>query len=196
MRALAILLLLAACDPDIAPGAYMCGPEEACPDGLACNRPDNLCVAPTAVKPFACGAANEEIPGDDAPATAQNLGELACISLVRGTRGCLPAGDVGDFYSFRVADGCTNVKVQASVVFPIAFESLALQLAKAGEAPVAITSACAANRATDEGEIVRCLEAPVDPGTYALGVVPDGTGDCDRACAFNRYGFAVQVTGR
>jgi len=134
------------------------------------------------------------VPGDDTPATAQGLGDMACVSLVRETRGCLPLGDIGDFYTFRVVDGCTNVKVQASIVYPVAFQSLTMQLGKAGETPVTLETPCAASRAHDEGEAVACLEAPVAPGSYVLSVIPDGTGQCDNACKFNRYGLAVQVT--
>jgi hypothetical protein len=203
MRAiLSAVLLLAACEPDIAPGSYLCGPEQLCPEGLACNGSvdpngdgkDNQCVVPSAAKPFECGSRNNEVPGDDAPATAQSLGELACVSLVRETRGCLPAGDVGDFYTFTVAAGCTNVRVNASVVYPVAWQELVLQLGKVGESPVTIDTPCAASRAADEGDAVSCLQAPVAPGTYTLGVIPAGTGNCDNECRFNRYGLAVQVT--
>ena len=124
MRAAMIsILFVAACEPSIAPGTYLCGPEQLCPEGLKCNGgvdpagdgADNLCVSPSKAMPFECGARNNEVPGDDAPATAQSLGDLSCVSLVRETRGCLPAGDVGDFYTFRVVDGCTDVRVRASI---------------------------------------------------------------------------------
>lgn len=191
--AIACVLFAAACNPDIAPGTYLCGPEELCPEGLACNGPDNVCVAPSKQQAFECEK-NTDVPGDDAPATAQDLGELACISLVRETRGCLPEGDTSDFFTFKVADGCTGVHVLASVVYPVAFQSLTFQLGKLGESPVTMETPCGANRATSEGDAVTCLDAPVSPGTYALGVIPDGTGTCGGTCKFNRYGLAVQVT--
>lgn len=194
MRALPFILLLAACEPEVAPGTYLCGPEELCPEGMVCNGPDNVCVHPTKQQAFACTNENKDVPGDDGPATAQVLGEMACVSLVRETRGCLPIGDVGDYYTFRVVDGCTSTKVLAGVVYPIAFQSLTMQLGKLGETPVTIDSPCAASRPHDVGDAVACLEAPVGPGTYVLGVIPDGTGQCDGQCKFNRYGLAVQVT--
>lgn len=194
MRAAIAMLVLAACTPDIAPGTYVCGPEELCPEGLVCDRATTICELPSNAEPFACGADHPDVPGDDAPATAQTLGELACVSLVREVRSCLPEGDGGDFYTFRVADGCTNVRVTASVVYPVAFEGLALQLAREGEAPVTMETPCAAGRSTDAADAVTCLDAPVTPGTYVVGVVPDGTGDCGGQCRFTRYGFAVQVT--
>ena len=32
-----LLVLAAACTPSIAPGAYLCGPDAECPDGLVCD---------------------------------------------------------------------------------------------------------------------------------------------------------------
>jgi|MudIll2142460700_1097286.scaffolds.fasta_scaffold00532_10 hypothetical protein len=197
MRAVfATLLFAAACTPDVAPGTYLCGPEELCPDGLACNRATAICEVPSNAEPFACGDKNVDVPGDDAPATAQSLGDFACVSLVAERRSCMPVGDAGDFYRFRVNDGCTNVHVTASVVHAVAFERLVLQLAKEGETPVTIDTPCSSNRTTDDGNAVSCLDAPVGPGTYVIGVVPDGTGNCDNECRFNRYGLAVQVTNQ
>jgi hypothetical protein len=184
---------VAACSPDVAPGTYLCGPEELCPDGLVCNGPDNICVSPSAQQAFDCGKFSD-VPGDDAPATAQDLGELTCVSLVREKRGCLPFGDSGDFYTFTVSSNCTNVRVKASVVYPVAFQSLALQVGKQGETPATVDSPCTGFRAPDEADAVSCLDAPVGPGTYTLSVIPDGAGNCDGNCRFNRYGLAVQVT--
>ena len=183
---------LAACSPEVAPGTYVCGPEELCPDDLKCDRVTAICEVPASANEFACGDMHVDVPGDDAPATAQSLGDFACVSLVTERRSCLPVGDSGDFYTFKVADNCTSVHVQASVVYPIAFERLVLQLAKQGETPVTIDTKC--NRTGADGDGVSCLDAPVGPGTYVIGVVPDGTGTCDNECRFNRYGISVQVT--
>ena len=195
MRALCsfAFITLAACAPDIAPGTYYCGPERLCPEGLACNGPDGLCVTESRAQPFACGAENQEVPGDDAPATAQSLGELSCLSLVRETSGCLPDGDVGDFYTFRIAANCTTASFKASVVYPIAFQRLVLQIAKVGETPTTIDGDCPP-RSMDSGDVASCLETTVSAGEYVLGIVPDGTGNCDGTCMHNRYGLAVQVT--
>lgn len=196
MRALVIAALsfVAACEPSIASGSYQCGPEEMCPEGLACNRVDGLCVAPASVKPFACGAQYSDFAGDDTPATARTLGELDCISFVSETRSCLPSGDTGDFYTFKVADGCTAAHVHASVLHPIAWQHLVLQLAKVGEAPVTIESKCPTIREIDDPLTASCLEAPVQPGDYVIGVIADGSGDCAGDCKFNRYTLGVQIT--
>jgi hypothetical protein len=195
MRAVFAMLLVAACAPDIAPGAYVCGPEEACPDDMKCDRATAICVSPTNAAPFACGDRNADDPSNETPATAQSVGDLACTSLVAEVRSCLPAGDSGDFYTFRVLDGCTNARLRASVVFPIAFERLVLQLGKQGETPVTIDTACPVGGTVDDGNGVTCLDATVSSGTYVIGVVPDGTGNCDNECRFNRYQVGVQVTG-
>jgi hypothetical protein len=195
MRAivLASVLALAACEPSIASGSYQCGPEQLCPEGFACNGVDGLCVAPGAAKPFVCGAEYGDVAGDDSPATARTLGELACVSFVSESRSCLPMGDTGDFYTFKVADGCTSSEVHASVLYPIAWQHLVLQLGKLGETPVTIESKCPTVRDVDDPLTASCLAAPVQPGTYVLGVIADGTGDCDGTCKFNRYTLGVQL---
>ncbi|MBA3500013.1 MAG: hypothetical protein M4D80_33985 [Myxococcota bacterium] len=195
MRAVFTTLLFAtACAPEIAPGSYVCGPEELCPEGQRCNRETAVCVLPSNAAAFACGERNADVPSNETPATAQSIGDLACVSVVAEARSCLPAGDVGDFYTFRVVDGCASARLRASVVFPIAFQRLVLQLGKEGEAPMTIDSQCAGNRSLDDGDDVACLDAPVSSGTYVIGVVPDGTGTCDNECRFNRYALGLQVT--
>lgn len=188
------LVFAAACSPDIAPGTYVCGPEEACPEGQQCNRATAVCVSPINAAPFACGDTNPDVPSNETPATAQSLGDLACVSLVAERRSCLPVGDTGDFYTFRIVDGCPTARLRASVVFPVAFERVVLQLAKQDETPVTVDTTCPANRTIDDGEGVSCLDAMVGSGTWVLGVVPDGTGNCDNECRFNRYSVGLQVT--
>ena len=46
-------ILLVACTPTITPGSYLCGPEQLCPEGQACNGPDNVCVRAPNAQPFA-----------------------------------------------------------------------------------------------------------------------------------------------
>lgn len=190
MRAVFAIVLFAACSPDVAPGTYFCGPEELCPDGLACDRTTAVCES--FPKEFECGVKNPDMPGDDTPATAQSFGELQCVSLVAERKSCLPLGDAGDFYTFTIPATCTSARVKANVVFPVAFQHVVLQLGKQGEAPVTIESPCA-NDSDADGIAASCLDAPVGPGTYVVGVVPDGTGTCDNECRFNRYSVALQI---
>lgn len=194
MRAsiLGLVLALAACTPEVAPGVYLCGPEQLCPEGQACNGPDNVCVLDTQARPFACGTFPDQ-PGDDQPATAQDLGELPCVSVLRENPGCLPAGDTGDFYRFTVADGCTAVAVTSAVTFPIAFQPVELQLAANGTL-MTIDTPCSSSRPIEEGEETRCLEMTLAPGeTYEIGAVPTGADNCDNECAYNRYNLTLQL---
>jgi hypothetical protein len=191
MRALfAILAFATACSPDVPPGTYLCGPEELCPEGLACDRTTALCESRP--KEFACGD-NADVPGDDTPATAQTIGELPCSSLVQQRKSCLPLGDTGDFYAFTVGSTCTSARLVANVTFPIAFQNLVLQLAKEGEPPVTMTTACPNNNSDEDGNAAACLSTTIAPGSYVLGVVPDGTGTCDDECRFNRYNMGLQI---
>jgi hypothetical protein len=189
VRAILTLVVVAACSPDVAPGTYFCGPEELCPEGLACDRTTAVCE--NKPKEFACGQ-NLDTPGDDTPATAQSFGELQCVSLVQERKSCLPLGDTGDFFTFTIAANCTTSHVKAGVQFPVAFQRLVLQLGKQGETPQTIDKPCA-NDSIADGSDASCLDEAVGPGTYVLGVVPDGTGACDNECRFNRYSVSVQI---
>lgn len=186
--ALALAFPLAACSADIAPGSYLCGPEGLCPEGQACNGPDNVCVSETTVQPFACGMKYEDVAGDDTPATGQPQGELPCVSPVRVTQGCLPGGDAGDFYRFSTPPACTAVELRATLEFPIAFAAVGLQFATNDGPASAVEMPCPASQVPSEGHANRCFEMTLAPGsTYALGVALDGTDDCGGTCAFNRY---------
>lgn len=192
-RALLAMLVLAGCSPDIAPGSYLCGPEGLCPEGMKCNGPDNVCVLDTQAEPFSCDP-DADPTGDDAPATAQTIGELDCVSPVHEAVGCMSAGDAADWYAFSVPATCSAVQVEVTLAFPIAFEGLALHFATAGGAGAPVEMACPSSRSPDEGEALRCFEMALTPGgSYAIGVVPDGTGTCDRTCAFNRYRLRLQL---
>ncbi|MBX3155096.1 MAG: hypothetical protein KF773_03780 [Deltaproteobacteria bacterium] len=194
---IAILTALAAAactSPQIDPGAYFCGPDGACPEGQACNGPDNVCVAASTAKPFECGMGFVDVVGDDTAATGQPVTGLGCVSIQFTTLGCLQAGDIGDWFQFDVPDNCAAVKVDARVSFPVAFERLELQLSKANGPPATMESPCSAPSTADSPEEVRCLSAVLEPGAhYAIGVVPDGTQNCDARCANNRYTFSFQL---
>jgi hypothetical protein len=190
VRIILAVVLFAACSPEVAPGTYFCGPEELCPDGLACDRTTAVCESKP--KEFTCGVKNLDTPGDDTPATAQSFGELQCVSLVTERKSCLPLGDTGDFFTFTVAAGCTTSHVKAGVIYPVAFQHLVLQLGKQGETPKSFDLPCP-NDSIADGSDATCLDEAVGPGTYVLGVVPDGTGTCDNECRFNRYSVSVQI---
>jgi hypothetical protein len=184
--------LLVACSPEIAPGAYLCGPEEACPDGLTCDGAKNLCVLPNQVTPFGC-AAGTEVEPNNALATAQQVGNLACVSQPIELVGCAQESDSEDWFQFDTPATCTAVGVGARLTFPLAFEILALELIGTTGATIATGGACA-NQDADDGDEQRCLDQRLDPGGhYAIRVVRSGEGTCDGACAHNRYTLTLQL---
>jgi len=188
MRRVVLAVVLAGCAPDIAPGSYLCGPEQLCPEGQACNGPDNVCVNEAAVLPFECGMTYADVAGDDTPATGQVQGELPCVSPVRAVHGCLPASDPADFYQFTTPAACVAVEVTATLEYPLAFASLGIQFSTNGAPATAVEMPCPATRTPAEGHANRCFEMTLAPGmAYAIGVNRDDTADCDGACAYNRY---------
>lgn len=195
MRAMLVLLLVA-CTPAITPGSYLCGPEQLCPEGQACNGPDNVCVFAQNAQPFACDPKGVDPAGDDTPATGIVVDGLQCVSSPIIMTGCLRAEDPADWLQFDVPAGCTAVGVTATVTYPIAFQPLALQIAKGAEAPQAMDSPCPSSAELVEGEDERCLEMVLEPEThYALGVVHDdaASADCDGTCRSNRYQLRFQL---
>lgn len=192
---LVVVLAATACTPEIVPGAYLCGPEGACPDGQACDGPTNICVLATAVQPFACGELTETEPNDGL-ATAQPVlaGNLACVSRVAEVIGCSLDPDGEDWFAVEPPAVCTAVAVEARISFPIAFEALALVLLDDAGATVATAASCS-QEDPDDGDDQLCLDAAVTPGrAYALRVTRSGALDCDGACSYNRYTLTVQLT--
>lgn len=183
---------LDACEPSIAPGAYLCGPEALCPEGQACDEPTNLCVLESEAQPFVCGKSPDS-PGDDSVASAHDLGPMACASVVHEQKGCLPSGDPRDLYRFEVPATCSAVRLEASVSFPVAFQHVGFLFGDAGD-PVAVDEPCPASTAAAAGEEVRCFGRSLAPGaTYTLGVEKLGDEDCAGQCRFNRYVFRFRL---
>jgi hypothetical protein len=197
MRGLGLVtaLAIAACTPTIDPGAYFCGPEGACPEGQACNGPDNTCVLANQALPFECGFDHTDVSGDDATATGQSVLLTSCVSPVFSTPGCLPVGDVADWFQFDVPATCGAVEVAARISFPVAFERLELQLSEENGVGQAREVPCTGGSVNpDDPEETRCLTATVQPGKhYAIGAVPDGTQDCDAQCKHNRYVIQIRL---
>ncbi|MGN6109851.1 MAG: hypothetical protein ACTHU0_32385 [Kofleriaceae bacterium] len=182
---------LAACEPDIAPGSYLCGPEQLCPEGQVCNGPDNVCVFPGAATPFECGASD---PAGDTPETGKDLGTFTCFSPDRETTGCLSGGDQADWYQLDVPSECVAVKIQVRMVFPVAFEPLDLWFSNDGAAGTLVEASCANPPDLDLGDQVRCYEQTVAPGGhYAVGVVRSGIENCNGLCAYNRYRLSIRL---
>jgi hypothetical protein len=191
MRAAILALGLAACSPDILSGSYLCGPEQSCPDGQACDGSNNTCVIASTAKPFACAASDEHEP-DNTPAQALDVGTFACVSTVFSEHGCLAAGDTQDWYTITAPTGCTAVAINIRVTYPIAFETIGVNLADANGTLIASDAPCVVAGTTADDD--RCLLQTITPGsTYKIQVKPAGGGDCDGNCNFNRYTLAIQL---
>lgn len=183
---------LLGCQPEIVPGAYLCGPEQACPEDQVCNGPDNMCVLASGAEPFACGPSTETEPNNTL-ATAQPLGTFACVSPPFELAGCAKDGDTEDDYAFDAAPGCTAVAVQARIVFPVAFEQLTLELRGDGGAVLATGTPCTSGGVGD-GSDQLCISQPIAAGGhYSVRVARTGQGTCDGMCAFNRYQLHLQL---
>ncbi len=193
MRALLLISLLASCSADIAPGTYFCGPEQLCPDGMACNGVDNICTVPSQAQAFDCGIPDRS--DDDAPAQGLQLTPLDCVSGVRELKACLFADDPGDWFQFDVPGNCSAVQIEARLTFPIAFEPVGMQLSTEDGAPMNVDSDCALSTGDDAGSVSRCFEMTVSNGSHhAIGLIHSGTDNCDGDCAFNRYTLDLQLS--
>lgn len=189
----AILLALAACAPEITPGTYLCGEEELCPEGQACDGVTNTCELPTAARPFTCGDEVDEIEPNDAFTSAQSVGALQCVSRVAEIHGCSREdGSAEDWFSFDVP-ACTTVRATARATFPLAYEPLVVELRDANGGVRATAEPCASDDVSD-GDTELCIDAQVTPSAgYAIRIAGSGTADCDGECAYNRYTLTVQL---
>ena len=186
MRAAWCSLLLAACSADIVPGAYLCGPEQACPGDLVCSGSDNTCESAATAEAFACGTT-----ASNTPATATELHALACVSPVVTDDDCLGAGVTASWFHFATPSNCVAVAVTMHVTYPVAYESIGLALADGNGATLASDTPCTVPGA-DSDE--RCLAMTLANATdYTIDVMPEGGGDCGGACNFNRYTLTVQL---
>ncbi|CAN5880382.1 hypothetical protein BH11MYX3_BH11MYX3_15040 [soil metagenome] len=181
--------LIGACTPDIVPGAYLCGPDESCPERQVCNGADNTCVLPGAAVPFACGAGNDVEPNDDA-ASALAIPNLTCAGPLVQLVGCASGSDAEDWFAFDVPPNCNATVASLRLSYPIAFEQLSLRLASTeGDA-----ATCGVDSSRDDGSDQQCVTQNVTAGThYTVRVARNGTGNCDGACAYNRYTLTLQL---
>lgn len=193
MRAALLMLMVAACSPEIASGSYLCGPEELCPEGMACNGPNNTCVTDVAALPFACGLADEVEPNNTA-LTAQDFGEPSCVSQPAEVHGCAAGNDVEDWYKLRVPSTCGAVVVQARATFPVAFEPFILEVRGPDDAVIATSVPCTAIGTEDLGLTQVCVKGAATPGEhYSVRIARAGSENCGGACANNRYTLAIQL---
>jgi len=184
---------LVACTPEIVSGAYLCGPDESCPEDQVCNGPDNTCVLAAMAQPFACLPEEEHEP-DDTAAQGLALPMLDCVSSQFVDTACLADGDGADWVTFATPSVCAAVEVQVRLSFPVAFEPLMVALYDGAGATQLATSAACTQGVDVPGEDQQCLTMTLTPGAdYALQVTPAGGGDCDGGCAYNRYVLTVRL---
>jgi hypothetical protein len=193
MRALLLLLMVGACSPDIAPGAYLCGAESSCPPGEACDGVTDSCVLETAAEPFTCDPGTDHV-GDDTKDAANSVPQLACVSMPYSVNGCLPAGDGADWYKLTTPAGCVSVEAQIRIQYPVAYEHLTMELWNLTSNTRVGSDVDCAKSSGDPAHVDRCIKLPVDVSTdYGIVVAPSTDGACNGACAYNRYYLTVQL---
>ena len=200
MRALWMCVALAGCTPDIVSGAYVCGPEEACPEGQACNGTDDdeagliaeTCVLQSLARGFACKP-KFDIEPDDSAAQGYLIQDLGCVSAPFINDGCMAVDDTSDWVTFVAPSVCSAVEVEARLTFPISYEDLGLELWNVdANMMVGEDKDCPAS--ADLSMVRRCLDITITPGTkYGVKVKPTGDGSCGGNCAYNRYTLSVQL---
>ncbi len=188
-----LVVSAAACSPEVSSGAYLCGPNEACPDTQACDGPTNSCVVPTTASAFSCPGGTEKNEPDNTQTTGTVISNLECVSSQYSDAGCLALGDAVDWLRFTAPAGCTALEVEIRISYKVAFEPLQIVLHDATGAQLATDTACK-NTDPGQGEDVRCLTQTITSGeSYGIEIKAAGGDDCDGACQFNRYTIAVQL---
>lgn len=184
--------LLGACTPDIVTGAYLCGPEESCPEGQKCSPASGLCVSPGSVQAFNCGDDQNEVEPNNSQAGAQVIQALGCASTLAEVRGCTPAGDADDWFVFDVPANCTGTVAHVRLSSSIAFQTLGVKLTGPNGTFEASETACETSF-PDDGEVQVCLDQAVTAGaTSALRVGATGP-NCEGGCPYNRYSLRVTL---
>jgi hypothetical protein len=193
MRAVLVVVAFAACTPSIAPGAYLCGGNASCPPDQVCDGVTDSCVLKGTDMPFTCDMGTE-VPGDDTPATAKQIPQLACVSPPYNDSGCMPAGDAQDWVKLATPSVCTSVAVQARLTYPVAYERLSLELWDLSTMTMLGSDVPCAQSANDPAHVERCITLQVNPGgDYGMAVKATSDGDCGGGCAYNRYDLTVQL---
>lgn len=192
MRITLLCVALAACTPEVVSGSYLCGPEAACPEGLACDGVEDTCVIESTARPFTCESMAEAEP-DDTAEQGVLVDEITCATPRYVKRACMPAGDSADWITFVSPEECAAPEVEAELSFSFAWQVLGLELWDLdANKQLATDEEC--KQGADTGQVRRCLELELVPGTkYGVKVHPTGEGACGGDCAFNRYTLSVQL---
>jgi len=193
MRAL-VLVFLVACSPDIVSGSYLCGPEQSCPPGEACDGITDSCLLTSRAEPFACEE-NTQTANDDTPDTASQVPQLQCVSVPYSLNGCMPMGDSADWFKLSTPSACSAVEVQARIQYPVAYEHLAMELWDLQMNSSIGSDIECPKSVGDPAHVERCINLQVTPGRdYGIVVKSTTDGACGGACAYNRYYLTVQLS--
>ena len=185
--ALAGLLGLAACSPDVYPGTYFCGPELFCPPDQVCDPSSERCSEPDEVEPFACPEGSEASEPDDELAEARAL-TLGC-SIGTEFEGCIADGQDVDVVRLTIPANCIGGRIELNLRSGLALATLAPSMTDGAGAALPMTS-CTAFPATeaDVNECIALNDVPAEIFVH-LGLAPGA--DCDGECAFNRYAVSA-----
>ena len=183
-----LVVVLAACSPEVNSGVYLCGPNESCPPGEACNGPDNTCVLQGEEMVFECPP--KTVMGGMTIQQALALPQLTCAGQAFETQAC--AGSSSGWFKLTTPTNCSSVAVQVKITFPIAFEPLVAQLWDAdANQMIGASASCAA---TVPGDASQCIMMTVMTAhSYAIEIAAAGGNDCNGACAFNGYDLTVAL---
>lgn len=190
-RVFAILVMMSvgACQPDIGPGTYYCGPERLCPPDLRCDDTSFSCVNEISVDPFVCPEASQDSEPDDGEATAIALGDLVCGAVLTNSEGCISGSDAADYYRFDNPTTCngSNPHLELKLRFPVATVPLTVEVLDDAGQVVATGEPCTPEP-NFSGRDHMCLELVPSQAAYYIRVrVADDAPDCDGDCRHNQY---------
>jgi hypothetical protein len=195
MRAaiVAMLAVVAGCQPEILSGTYFCGPEMSCPPDQICSAASSLCVRPELALPFACPADSQTIgePNNDV-ASATAITFTTCPGAEQRLPGCVP--DPADLDLIVVdAPTCGGRSLSFDVRFPVAFAPVIVEQVDAAGTTIQTATSCEIAGENSQNDAA-CLDATVPgDGRVYVRLTLDPEIDCDDACNFNWYDVAAVV---
>lgn len=185
-RAILLLTLLAACEPEFTAESYYCGEQMSCPPTLVCDGISAKCVYPQDVQHFICPDFTNADEPDDTVADAVDFGEAGCGSLAPMYLGCIDNATDVDHLAIHV--GCDDIDFRLR--FAYAFAPLQIDLLDPGGAVTASGELCEPTDATARSTV--CLSTVLAPGDYYVRVqIAEGAPVCDGLCDFNDYTLSL-----
>jgi hypothetical protein len=189
-RLLVLLMLVAACTPEIGPDTYFCGPERFCPPDLVCDDNSFSCVADFQAESFSCPEGSEMFEPDDSRADGAEVGNVVCGDVVvTGLEGCI-VGDDADYVMLENDLDCngTDPHFEIKVRFPVATAALIVEVLDA-DGEVLTTAEDCTPAQNFSGREHRCAAVSPETGaTYFVRIrIDPEAGDCDGDCRHNQY---------